>query len=1237
MFQTNPYTIPLLLSSIVTLTLAIYAWNHRKNPAALPLAWVLIGMSIWSLTDALRWALVSTDAQIFWAKARFLGTDIITIAFVALIWHYVSLPRVRLRWVLVGMCALLAPTFLLLLSNESHSLFWTSVEQVKVENYFALQRQNGIGYLIHMVTNYTFYGLGLVALTVRFFRAGNAALRGQTGAIFVAAIIPIAANVFSLPAFALVANLDLTPLSFTISGLALTFGVFRYGLMDVLPAARDAVIENLRDGVIVLDIQSRIVDLNPAAERILDVQLKNVLGWQLEKVFPDWNKQGGAGHRMETVRQTDMTLNTARGAFEPRISPLRGQDGKVSGYVIFLRDISERRKVEENLRASQQKYQSILEEISEGYYRVDLQGNWLEMNDALCNGLGYAREEILGKNYRTFTTAQAARKILLLFNKVYKTGEPVIEEEIVFSRASGEAMTSSISILLTVDKNGEPIGFRGLVRDITERKRAEESLRASEEKYRTILEDIREGYYEMDLVGNFKEINPIILDIVEMPYQVVIGKNFASFTDPESARQLFIIYHQLYKDRQPRKNIVYSITTPAGKRKTLEASASIMENEKGKVIGFRGIVRDITERQAREAQIRKLSRAVENSPTIVTITDRTGAIEYVNPKFEQVTGYAAAEVLGDNPRFLKAGDMPETTYHEMWEIINADKEWRGEFHNRKKNGDTFWVSSSISALQDDDNQITHFIAVQEDITERKAYEAELAKARDAAESANHAKSSFLANMSHELRTPLNAIIGYSEILMEDAEDDGRDDMVTDLQKIRTAGKHLLTLINDILDLSKIEAGKMDLFIEPVDLVALVDEVRGMIQPLVEKNGNRFEVSIDPALQSMQTDQTKVRQALFNLLSNASKFTSQGVVSLEVAKVAENGERGAGWAVFRVRDTGIGMSEEQIQKLFQPFTQADSSTTRKYGGTGLGLTITQRFCQLMGGRITVESEPGAGSQFTIWLPLEARQPEPEETPAPALVDGAAGMVLVIDDDAHAREMMARHLTREGYAVHLAAGGKEGLELARQLKPDLITLDVLMPDMDGWSVLTALKADAALAHIPVAIVSMIENRNLGFSLGATDYLMKPVDRRKVARLLEPYRKQHGETRVLVIDDEPDIRQQLQRVLGKEGYAVETAENGKVGLERMADQRPDLILLDLMMPEMDGFEFVMVMRTQQDWGKIPIVVLTARDVSAEERVILNGNVQKVMQKSAYDMGMLLAELRSLASGLNVEKHDE
>lgn len=1227
--QTSPYIIPLLISGFVTLGLAYYAWKHRQTPTAVPLLYILIAMSIWSFADAFRWVSADFEVQIFWAKVRFIGTDLLTLSFITLIYQF-STTRIPLKRTLAITCVLLAPTFILLWTNEYHYLFWTSVEQITENGYLELQRVNGIGYLTHMVTNYIFLLAGLIFLVAKYLNASGITLRGQLGAMIIATIIPFVGNILSLPSLALVPNLDLTPLSFAISGVAFTFGVLNYGLMDIVPAAREAIIENLRDGVIILDLQSRVIDLNPAAESILNTHLQEVLGWKIDKVFPKLGDSGNTDANLSSIQKTHTTFTNPKGTFEPRISSLRGKDGNPTGYAIFLRDISDRKRAEEELRRSEKKYVSILEDISEGYYETDLNGTWVEVNDAFLNGLGYKRDEIVGKNYRQMTNTREARKAFSLFHKVLKTGQPVLHENLTFSRSNGELAYTSISVILLRDDHGTPTGFRGIVRDITSRKLAEDALRISETKYRTILEDIQEGYYEIDLIGNFVEVNPIILDIIEIPYDEVIGYNFASFTDPENARQLFGVYNQLFKDRQPRKNIVYSITTKKGNRKTLEASASIIESPNGKVTGFRGIVRDVTAKQAREAQIRKLSQAIENSPTIVTITDKEGAIEYVNPKFEQITGYKVSEVINQNPRFLKAGDMPNSVYDEMWHTISNGKEWRGEFHNRKKNGETFWVSSSISVLMNEEKEITHFIAVQEDITDRKAYEVELAQAKDEAESANQAKSSFLANMSHELRTPLNAIIGYSEILIEDAEDEGHAQSLPDLQKIRTAGKHLLTLINDVLDLSKIEAGKMDLFLEQVNLPNLIDEVVGMIQPLVEKNNNTLHVNIENGFELFHTDQTKIRQALFNLLSNASKFTNQGKIYLEIEKVinAENK-----WAMFRVRDTGIGMTDQQIQKLFNPFTQADSSTTRKYGGTGLGLTITQKFCQLMGGRITVESEPTAGSQFTIWLPLEPKKKETKEI-TQASKRNRSGTILVIDDDVQTREMMLRYLTREGYKVYLAADGPTGLELAKRFKPDLITLDVIMPDMDGWSVLTELKSDPETSTIPVAIISMVENRNKGFTFGVADYLVKPVDRKLVSQLISRYRKPNGETRVLVIEDEPDIREQLQRVLNKDGYMVDTAENGKVALEKLKEQLPSVILLDLMMPEMDGFEFAAHMHTSHEWSQIPIIVLTARDITAEDHAILNGNVQKILQKSSYDIETLLHEIQNYVNVSSSEK---
>jgi signal transduction histidine kinase/CheY-like chemotaxis protein len=495
------------------------------------------------------------------------------------------------------------------------------------------------------------------------------------------------------------------------------------------------------------------------------------------------------------------------------------------------------------------------------------------------------------------------------------------------------------------------------------------------------------------------------------------------------------------------------------------------------------------------------------------------------------------------------------------------------------------------------------------------------------ELADRHKSEFLANMSHELRTPLNAIIGYSEMLQEDAADLGVEQFTDDLKKINAAGKHLLELINAVLDLSKIEAGKMELYLETFDVAGLVKDIGAVIQPLAARNGNHLELHCPAGIGAMHADLTKVRQALINLLGNACKFTERGTVALDVGRERID-ERA--WIVFRVRDTGIGMTPAQLARLFEAFAQADAATTRKYGGTGLGLALSRRLCRMMGGDVTVESEAGRGSTFTIRLPARVSvTPDRDTPPAPADTGPAPrGTVLVIDDEAPVRDLMQRFLGKEGFRVVTAAGGDEGLRRARELHPDAITLDVMMPGMDGWAVLAALKADPGVADIPVVMLTIVDDRNLGYALGAADYLTKPIDRERLVAVLKKYRR---DLPALVVDDDPVLRELLGRTLNAAGYTVVGAENGRVALERLRELAPSVILLDLMMPEMDGFEFLAALRGHEAWRGIPVVVVTARDLSSEDRERLNGRVERILQKGAYGREALLEEVRALvASGV-------
>jgi signal transduction histidine kinase/ActR/RegA family two-component response regulator len=386
--------------------------------------------------------------------------------------------------------------------------------------------------------------------------------------------------------------------------------------------------------------------------------------------------------------------------------------------------------------------------------------------------------------------------------------------------------------------------------------------------------------------------------------------------------------------------------------------------------------------------------------------------------------------------------------------------------------------------------------------ERKVAErtAELAASRDMALEATRAKSTFLANMSHELRTPLNAIIGYSEMLEEELGDEGMDDFVGDVTKVNAAGRHLLTLINGILDLSKIEAGRMELFVERFDLDRLLAEVEDMVRPLIQQRNNKLVVdkTVDP-LGELVADQVKVRQILFNLLSNATKFTEGGTITLQVTEAP--GDR----LSIAVSDTGIGMTPEQQAKLFEPFQQADASTTKKYGGTGLGLTISRHFAEMMDGSLELTSAPDEGSTFTLGLPRILKhvddaiaRPEKRNTTVASL--SAARLALVVDDDQDARDMIVRTLEREGWTVVSATTGQEAVDKARQLQPTVVTLDLNLPEKDGWQALEELKADDALAAIPVVVVTVLTDRGRAFALGAADYLVKPVDAAKLIAAID-----------------------------------------------------------------------------------------------------------------------------------------
>ena len=492
---------------------------------------------------------------------------------------------------------------------------------------------------------------------------------------------------------------------------------------------------------------------------------------------------------------------------------------------------------------------------------------------------------------------------------------------------------------------------------------------------------------------------------------------------------------------------------------------------------------------------------------------------------------------------------------------------------------------------------------------------EMEESRDEALEANEQRSKFFANMSHELRTPLNAILGYGEMLYEECEDLGYDDLMPDLKKITTSGTHLLSLINNILDLSKIESGKMELYLTSFEIEKVVETLRDINAPLAAKNDNGFKIEVQEAIGSMTQDETKLRQCVTNFLSNAFKFTKGGLVTLNVSTFDKDGTE---MIEFKVTDDGEGMSQEGVSKVFEEYEQAERSTSATHGGTGLGLPISKRFAELMGGGVTVSSEKGKGSVFTIFIPRiceEAEDLENEEVSALA----GENLCVLIDDDIAMHDLVKRTIKKAGLTLLGATNGEQGLNMIRETKPKLILLDVLMPGRDGWSILKECKSDESIKDIPVIMVSQMSQESLAFSLGADDYLTKPIERNKFLDIVKKFvSKESKNNTILIVDDDENTRDILSRALEDNGFKAITAKDGNEGLKQLVND-PTLIVLDLEMPRMDGFEFLEKFVTMEFKSKPNVIVYSGKELNEVQEELLKANVEGLLKKDEVSINQL------------------
>ncbi len=695
---------------------------------------------------------------------------------------------------------------------------------------------------------------------------------------------------------------------------------------------------------------------------------------------------------------------------------------------------------------------------------------------------------------------------------------------------------------------------------------------------------------------------------------------------------------------------VFSWIRPDGKENIIEYNAA--PTKVGERYFTIGLDRDVTERMRVENELResneKLRLIFENAFDGISIYEELPAknkriLLECNERYCEMAGRTKEELLSIHDTRAIQRDLGVDTERFGWEPITAGKAFSGVFAWDRPDGKENIIEYNAAPTKVGERYFT--IGLDRDVTERRRAQAELRQAKEMAEAATQAKSAFLANMSHELRTPLNAIIGFTRIVRRKAEGVLPGKQTENLDKVLTSAGHLLNLINTVLDIAKIEAGRMDVIAANFRVAALIDLCANTAQPLLRPTVT-LEKQVEESPTHICSDQDKIRQIVLNLLSNAAKFTHEGRIILATK---QDGER----LRISVSDTGIGISEEALPRIFREFQQADTSTTRQYGGTGLGLSISRNLARLLGGDITVESELGKGSTFTLVIPIQYhskslppveetprvipdREPAPVQTPAPQPEPvSTKKRILVIDDDPDAVYLLQENLNQNEFEIIGRLNGQEGLRAAREQGPHAILLDIVMPGTDGWQVLHDLKADPVTCNIPVILLTIVDNKPLGFQLGAAAYLLKPLDAAEVRNALHHLisSSDHMPKQVLVIDDDPNVLDMVRQSLPESDFNLESALDGEAGLRAIEAKRPDILLLDLLMPRMDGFEVIERLRDDPKTHDMPIIVISAKELTAAESEHLKKTVSLVMSKQGFEGEKLVDEMKAVLNRLVYE----
>lgn len=1060
--------------------------------------------------------------------------------------------------------------------------------------------------------------------------------------------------------------------------------------------------------------------------------------------------------------------------------------------------LREKEKSQKSLQESEEKYRNILESMNDSYFELDLKGNMSFCNQTLPKVLGYTQEEISGINYRSYMDPENAETIAALYRKAYTGDIPATVATYEVTKKDGTRMPVETSFSLIKGADGKPVGFRGIVRDITERTRAEERLRESEKrfisifnaqqngiiiidpathtiidvnaaalkmigatheeavgcichsyicpaakgrcpitdlqmdidnaervlvrkdlttmpilksvsrmtlggkefliesfidisdrkkaedalkesegKYRSILESIEDGYFEVDLAGSFTFFNPAMCSILGYPRDEMPGLNYRKYMDDIDAKRVFQTFNKIYITEIPSKGYEWDIIRKDGVRKHLEVSVSLIANPDGSPNGFRGIARDVSKRKVIELELKKhrdhleemvrerttelmrttnfLANIINSSIDGIITTDIEGTITHTSPRITDILGYEQHEVMGKKFHTLFAGG-----YEESEKILDEVMKRGGiggyELRSTKKNGESVMLNLSISLLRDEKGDIIGTTSIYRDVTEEKRMEEAMKQAMQRAESASKAKSQFLANMSHEIRTPLNGILGMTDMCLE-TELDREQRHLVDI--INREANSLLGIVNEILDFAKIEAGKIDLENIPFDLNNLLEDMAESSSYRTAQKGLTFISCLAPDVPTrLVGDPSRLRQVLRNLIDNAIKFTHEGEINVKADLTEDLGDRIK--VRFRVNDTGIGIPKDKQAIIFKSFTQVDGSTTRKYGGTGLGITISKQLAELMGGTLGVESEEGKGSTF--WFTIVFSRQSETDAPIRKEVSLSHVKVLVVDNNQISRRTIIEYARSWGSSPVEAASAKDALSILIGSTADgkhfnLVLSDLNMPEMNGFDLARSIRGREPIRSIPIIILTASGNPGDGKicrEIGIEGYLTKPFtekDLRNAAEIVvgtSIYGEGTGKgdlvtkhslsemdrrnIRILLAEDYPTNQEIAKKYLEHAGYQVDLAEDGKQALESFQRRRYDLILMDIQMPIMDGFQATAAIRKvetdiaalgneniNQMTHRVPIIAMTAHAMKEHQGLCLEAGMDDFLSKPISKKGLL------------------